>query len=102
MHLQSREFVESFLIHIFLDPHLRMGPETTLSDVPIENTSDMWLSPFSNSIVGQWSGPTLQSSSCKALLKALSAPLIPGSSSAVASMIFTVDVFSAGRLDRAS
>src|SRR5579863_9007484 len=53
-------------------------------------------------MVGQWSGPTLQNSSCKALLNALSVPLMPGSSSAVASMIFTVLVFSAGRLDLAS
>jgi hypothetical protein len=26
--------------------HARIGPETVLSEVPIENTSDMWLSPL--------------------------------------------------------
>ena len=33
--------------------HAKIGPETVLSGVSIENTSDIWLSPFSNNIVGQ-------------------------------------------------
>src|ERR1700722_18012785 len=64
--------------YLMLLIHLRIGPETVLSGLSIENTSDIWLSPFSNSIVGQCSGPDLQSSSCKAWLNALLVPLMPG------------------------
>src|ERR1700722_1582935 len=79
-----------------------MGFDTVTSGVSIENTSDMWLSPFSNSMVGQCAGPTLHSSSCKVWKNGLIAPLIPGSSSALANSNATLVFLSSGRLDRAS
>src|SRR5215467_13264553 len=36
----------------------RTGPETVLSMLPIENTSDMWLSPLNHIMVGQCPTPS--------------------------------------------
>src|SRR5580765_2917596 len=72
--------------------------DTVLSLDPIENTSDMWLSPLAMNMVGQWPTPSLalgpsrwHSSSCTARDAAgicRSSPT-PPSSSAYASMIAT-------------
>src|SRR5580704_978736 len=57
-------------------------------------------------MVGQCSGPALQRSSCKIWRKGIMPPSTagsaPGSSSALASIIFTDVFFSSGRLDRDS
>jgi hypothetical protein len=45
--------------------HARTGPDTVLSAVSREKTSDIWLSPFSYNMVGQCAGPSLHSSSCR-------------------------------------
>src|SRR5579863_3611678 len=92
--------------HLILFIHARMGPETLLSGVSIEKTKDTWLSPFASSSVGQWVGPSLQSSSCSIRLNGITPPSTVGSApmsrSPLASMIFTEVLFNSGRLDRAS
>lgn len=40
-------------LHLIFFIHAKMGPETVLSEVPTENTSDIWLSPLKYSSVGQ-------------------------------------------------